>query len=89
MILSQNSWSATSLDLTNPQLKHQIANEMENLHICQETVLDTNTALLECRADHRSPQFWQTPGFVIGEFVVTASATALVLCLTHTLGMCQ
>lgn len=96
MILSLNSWSSTpqpqtkNLDLNSPNVKHQIANAITDLRVCNQTLLDTTTAYVECSTNtHGSLQFWQTPSFVIGGFVVTASVSAAVICLSHLMGACK
>lgn len=92
MTLSVNSWgqNLTSLDLNSPEIKKQIANKFVDLEVCQQSEKTLQAAYTDCASNrHGELEFWQTPGFVIGGFVVTASLTAGIICLTHFMGACR
>lgn len=92
MTSSRSSWaqSVTSLDLNSPDVKHQIAQKMIDLQVCTQSNKTLQSAYNECALDTHGPlQFWQTPTFVVGGFVVTVTVTVGVVCLTHFLGACQ
>lgn len=38
---------------------------------------------------HSPIQFWQTPEFVVGEFVITVGVAVTVICVSHALGACR
>lgn len=80
----------TSLDLNNPEIQRQIADELVDLEVCQKSLDTTTRAYNDCAQDtHGALGFWQTPEFVIGGFVVTVSATAGIICLLHVMGACK
>jgi hypothetical protein len=93
MISSRSSLAQTvptNLDLNNPQIKKQIANTFTDLKVCQQDKLTLLDAYNDCANDtHGELQFWQTPTFVIGGFLVTISTTTAVICLTHFMGACK
>jgi hypothetical protein len=91
MTLSESSWAQkmTNLDLNQPEIKNQIAQKMTDLKVCTQNVQTIQAAYNECASNqHGELQFWQTPGFVVGGFVVTVGATTAILCLTHFMGAC-
>jgi hypothetical protein len=94
MISSRSSWAqnvtTTNLDLNSPVIKKQIAEKMIDLQVCTQSKNTLQSAYDECALDTHGPlQFWQTPSFIVGGFVVTVTATIGVVCLTHFLGACQ
>lgn len=80
----------TSLNLNDPKVQHEISGKLIDLQVCQKNLTTTEAAYEDCALDDHPPlQFWQSPTFMIGGFVVTVSATATLICLTHFLGACQ
>ncbi len=79
----------TSLDLNQPEIKKQVAERMVDLRVCTQSLTTVQEAYNECATNqHGELQFWQTPGFMIGGFVVTVGATTALICLTHFMGAC-
>lgn len=88
-ILSAKSWADPSLDLNDPATEELIAAKFTELKVCEQSFKTMSNAYNSCAATHSAPAFWQTPTFLIGGFVVTVSATAVALCLTHAMGACR
>lgn len=93
MVTSSGSSAAVAADLTisdlSPAQQHQVAQSLIAGEVCQRNSIALEAAYKSCAAKHVAPSFLGTPTFVIGEFVVTVAATAIVLCAAHVGGMCQ
>jgi hypothetical protein len=80
----------TSIDLNQPEIKRQVADQMINCRVAEENNVMLQAAYNDCASNqHGEIQFWQTPGFLIGGFFVTAGGTAVLICVTHFMGACQ
>lgn len=77
-------------DLNSPENKHNFAELIKDNQLCHLNLDTTTKAYQKCSSEMAPPlEFWQTPTFVVGEFVVTIGMTAMVLCLTHAMGACN
>lgn len=90
LTLSTKSIAKENLDLTDPGVEEFVAEKLVDLKVCQQSLTTTTQAYNSCADKHSNgPAFWQTPTFVIGGFVITVSATAALMCLTHVMGACK
>lgn len=79
-----------SLDLNLPSVKHEIAQKLIDLKICEVDLKTTTDAYNDCaKNNHGTFSFWQTPAFIAGEFVISVSFTTAFICITHFMGACR
>jgi hypothetical protein len=79
-----------NLDLTNPEVQNEIAAKLVDLEVCKSNLDTTTTAYNNCAANnHGGPSFWQTPTFMVGDFVVGVGVGAAAACAFHLFGACK
>lgn len=87
MLMSFTSLAKAQVTL-QPTEAHNLAEQLKQGEICKGDLALTKSAYEGCKSLHNPVQFWQTPGFLIGDFVVGFS-TGAILCATHLFGICK
>jgi hypothetical protein len=88
MTLSSSlSWG--QLNLSDPQVKHDVAQKLIDLKVCSANNVTLQNAYNDCANNkHGAVQFWQKPEFVLAGFTVSFGVGAL-FAASHCFGLCK
>lgn len=69
-------------------LKENYVRNLKDLKLCEKNNVSLAEAYSRCSDENPTPlQFWQKPGFLVGEFVVSFSV-GVIFVATKCMGMC-